>query len=397
MRILVVPLVFPSAAQPTPGIFVLRQMQALRELGHEFEVLRIVPFAPRLGRKWSAYADVPDREVVDGFQVRTIRALIPPRRIALEYVPVQVFAAVERAISRFRADAVHAHFLIPSGDVAVGHRVPSIVTAHGGDAYSWPFQRSGLLRAARRAIVRATQLAAVSEFISERLWSIGERRAAVVWNGGDERVFYPRERDACRLQWSVPVDRCVIAFAGTLQREKGLFDLIEAIERLRDVRPIVLAAGAGPEGSAIAEAARNAGVEFRLLGTLDSQALSTVFGAANIVVLPSHNEGLPAVVCEAMLCERVVVATTVGGIPEIVDQGRSGLLVPPRDVVALSEALRLAATDGGRRDDLARAGRAFAAEHLTWRANARRYDELYHAAVGDRFETSRRRPVTGGC
>src|SRR5690348_13157068 len=125
MRILVLPIEFPTDSRPFAGIFILRCAQALRELGHEIEVLRIAPLAPPIGAKWKGYASLPAIEHVDGIAVRTIRAVIPPRRIGMEYLPAQVYGAVAREIARFRPDVLHANFLIPSGQVAVRHAVPT--------------------------------------------------------------------------------------------------------------------------------------------------------------------------------------------------------------------------------------------------------------------------------
>ena len=109
-----------------------------------------------------------------------------------------------------------------------------------------------------------------------------------------------------------------------------------------------------------------------------------MFGAADIVTLPSHFEGLPNVVCEAMLSGRAVVASTAGGIPEIVQNERTGMLVPPRDVEPLSDALLRMSADGAKRELVAERARAFALEHLTWRGSAKRYETLYNDVLAER-------------
>lgn len=383
MRVLVLPKEFPSERRPNAGIFILRRVRALRELGHELEVLRIVPYAPPLGRKWGAYASIPAYEVIDGVPVRSIRAVVPPRMIGMEYLPVQVHGAVSAAIARFRPDVLHASFLIPSGQIAVRHAMPTVVTAHGGDAYLWPAQRRGLMRAAREAIARATRVTAVSEYIARCVRAIHDREVDVVINGADERHFYPRARAESRASLGLPADRNVIAFAGNLYRKKGVFELIDAAAGLADLRPVVVMAGEGPNRADVLACGERKGVDLRLPGRLDGDGVAQLFNAADIVTLPSHNEGLPNVLCEAMLCGRAVVATRAGGIPEIVKHDDTGLLVGVEQTEQLRDALRAVLTEEGRRERYERAARAFAVQNLTWRVSAKHYERVYAAALAE--------------
>ena len=381
MRILVLPKEFPSAAAPQAGIFILRRVQALRELGHEIEVLRIVPAAPPVTAKWRTYAAIPREESVEGIPVRTIRAFFPPRMIAMEYLPLQVHFAVAREIARFKPDVVHASFLIPSGQIAVRQRVPAVVTAHGGDAYAWPKRRPGLRKAAREAIVRATRVTAVSSFIGGCVREIAEREIDVIWNGGDERFFYPQDRGQARAALEIDALRPVVAFAGNLLRAKGVFDLVQALAGMSEPRPLLVLAGAGADEAALREAAQETRIDVRFAGRLDQPRLAQLYAAADVVTLPSYNEGMPNVVCEAMLCGRAVVASTVGGIPEIVESERTGLLVPPSDPPALRHALERVLTGDALREDLALNAREFAASRLTWRISAQHYDRVLREAA----------------
>jgi glycosyltransferase involved in cell wall biosynthesis len=346
------------------------------------EVVRVVPFAPRIGEKWKHYASIPAYEEVEGIPVRTIRAIVPPRMIAMEYLPNLVHRALQREIARFKPDVLNASFIIPCGQIAVRQRVPTVVTAHGGDAYAWPFQRPGLLRAAQEAIRNATRVTAVSDYIRRCVERIAPREVDVILNGADDRYFFPRDRDECREALSLPRDRFIIAFAGNVLRAKGLFDLVESLRGF-EPQPLVVLAGNGGDRDALQAATREAGVDMRFLGRRDSADVAKLFAAADVVTLPSHNEGLPNVVCEAMLSERTVVATTVGGTAEILDESR-GILVPPHDPAALRAAFERLARDGALRDRLARAARAFARERLTWKISAQQYERVYRLAANGR-------------
>ncbi len=382
MRILIFPKDFPSKESPTAGIFILRSAQALRERGHEVEVVRIVPHAPPIGAKWRAYRAVPPFEEVQGIAVRTIRAIVPPRMIGLEYLPMQVDRALAREIECFRPDVLHANFLLPCGHVAVRQHVPTVVTAHGSDAYRWPLHRNGLRRAASEAIAKATRVTAVSDFIRRRVQEIEERDVTIVMNGADERVFHPRDARDVRERFDLPCDRFVAAFAGNIVRTKGVFDLVSAASMMEPCnRPVIALAGSGPQATMLADYARERGVDLRLLGSLDQEGVAALFSAADVVVLPSYNEGMPNVICEAMLAGRAVIASTVGGIPEIITHRTTGMLIEPGDVTALASALEELRRDCGLREAIGSNARAYAREHLTWAINAQGYERVYREAI----------------
>jgi glycosyltransferase involved in cell wall biosynthesis len=381
VRILVIAKDFPFPGQPVGGIVVLRQARALAELGHTIKVVRVVPRAPALTEKWRQYRAVPQRYEVEGIPVETIRAFFPPRMLAMEYLPLQVDRAIGRIVAAFRPDIVHAHCLIPSGQLAVRHGVPAVITAHGSDAYDWPWRRTGLLQAAKEGVRRADLVVAVSDFIRSTIRKLVPRDVRVVFNGADESVFAPRDASDARRELGIPADRFVIAFAGRPPEPKGAFDLLKAAALLADLRPLVLLAGPGDEERALSRFARELGIEARLCGLVSHECLAVLIAAADVFCLPSYREGLPLAVCEAMLSGRPVVATPVGGIPEIVSDGESGFLVRPGDSDALAARLRTIAGDGALASRMGAAARDFALTHLTWKANALSYDRLYREAI----------------
>jgi teichuronic acid biosynthesis glycosyltransferase TuaC len=372
---------FPSAAQPNSGIFVLRQAQALRSLGYDILVVRVVPRAPALTDKWRRYRAIPERDVVDGIPVRSLRAIVAPRMFGFEYLPLQIDAPMRRIVSDFGPNLVHAQFLIPSGQLAARIGLPYVVTAHGSDAYDWAWRRSGLRRAAVEGIRRANAVVAVSDFIRRHVRALVERDVHVVFNGADERVFAPLDRNEARIHLGIETNRFVIAFAGSPPGPKGAFDLVEAVERLRALHPLVLLAGPSQEERALARAAATRGVDARLYGTIEQSALARIFAAANVFCLPSYREGLPASVCEAMLAGLPVVASPAGGIPEIVTDGVRGYLTPPGNVELLADRLRTIAENPSLAAFMGNNAHDFARRCLTWRSNAERYSDLYGEAL----------------
>lgn len=390
MRVLLLPKDFPSENRPHPGAFFLRDAKALQALGHELQVIRIVPYAPPFGR-WRAYTERAADEVVDGIRVHTVRAIVPPRMFGMEWIAAQVQQAIRREIAHFQPDVLHAHFLLPTGHAAVRHDLPVVVTSHGGDAYDWPLRRRGLYRAAHETIARATEVTAVSGFIRDCLQRIAFRDVHVIYNGADAQVFYPRDLQACRNHLGLPAHRAIAAFAGNILRAKGLFDLISAFALIPPEHRMLLAlAGSGPDELALRAAAQKAGVEVRFFGVLRPEDVARLFAAADVATLPSHNEGLPNVVCEAMACGRPVIASRVGGIPEIVQDNGTGLLVPAGDVHALANAFARLAQDRVLRSRMGESAREAAERQLTTSVSARRYESVYVRAL-ERFSSPSRK------
>ncbi len=385
---------FPSPDRPHDGMFVLRQLQALSDRGHEIEVLRVVPWAPPVGAKWHRYRSVPDRYQVEGYPVRTLRGLLGPRNWGVGTLGTQLRAAVGSEIARFDPQIAHVHTIVPAGPLLLGQRVPFVLTAHGTDAYDVPWRRAGLEKAARRVLASAASVVGVSEFVATFLRRLGRPDATVVFNGADESLFAPRPRAEARHRLNLPSDRAIIAFAGHLQPHKGPADLVEAATRLRETRPLLVFAGSGEMREQLEARLQQAGISSRFFGAVDHATLSDIYAACDVFALPSYREGLPTVICEAMLAGRSVVATRVGGIPEIVADGETGFVIDSGDVGALADRLRRILGDGALRTRLQDNAQRFAATHLTWRVNAAAYDRIYANVLHAGASATERPPQT---
>lgn len=382
MRVLVVTDSFPSAINHVGGIFIFRQIAALRDLGHHIEVLRVVPHAPPIGAKWHQYRALGSHYVYEGVPVTVVRTLVLPGLRNREHLRAQTGGHMRRAIARFQPDVVHAHYLQPGGSIAVGRGKPTVVTSHGIDAYDWPFRREGLRADAIRTMNLADAIVGVSSFIAGQLRRLVERPVEVVFNGADTRTFGAPDRAGARAKLQIASEEPVLAFVGHLTADKGIFDLAAALRRLARP-PLLLVAGDGEGRRQFADMLRDASVTARFFGYVKPEMTATILAAADAVTLPTHFEGLPVSVCEAMLSARPVIATRVGGIPEIIRDRDTGYLAEAHDPAQLSAlyaevlADRVAAAATGVRAQI------FAREHLTWEANARAYDRLYHR-LGER-------------
>jgi glycosyltransferase involved in cell wall biosynthesis len=189
------------------------------------------------------------------------------------------------------------------------------------------------------ALSRTERVVAVSRALAEEVVTLGvpRDRVAIVMNGVDGELFRPRDRAAARAELGLPAGPLAL-YVGNLKADKGVLDLAAAWSRVaRELPEAQLAiVGGGPARGAL-EAQLPPGA--RLHGPQPLAQVPTWMAACDILVLPSHAEGTPNVVLEALACGRRVVASSVGGIPDLITCPTLGQLVPAHQPEALAAAL----------------------------------------------------------
>jgi glycosyltransferase involved in cell wall biosynthesis len=174
---------------------------------------------------------------------------------------------------------------------------------------------------------------------------INSGKVLSVLNGCDPSVFHLADRSVARAQLGVEDEAELVLFVGRLDPQKGIVELLTAFASLVNRRPNLrlVYIGDGPGGEQLQGMTKDLALEDRILltGACPSQKVAQWLAAANVLALPSYNEGCPNVVIEALNCGRPVIATNVGGIPELVGE-KSGILVAPRDSHALAGAIETA-------------------------------------------------------
>ncbi len=347
MRVVAITRLFPNPLEPLWCLFNKQQLAALGRLD-EVEVLGVIPWFPgaRAARRWSAagrLSDVPATETVDGLRVAHPRYLFVPK---LPSASAALYAAslLPEVWRRRRAtDVLYGSWAYPDGVATVMLAevldLPSVVKVHGSDLNV--IARIPSVRAHLRAFLpRATRLVAVSRALADELAALGvpRERIAVVENGVDPSLFQPRDRKEARAALGLPAAGRVAVYVGRLVREKGLFELVEAMASLPPELTLVLV-GDGVARGELELRARPLGERVRFAGPRPLDEVPRWLAAADLFVLPSWNEGTPNVILEALACGRRVVATTVGGIPDVIGAPALGELVPPRDAAALAAAI----------------------------------------------------------
>jgi teichuronic acid biosynthesis glycosyltransferase TuaC len=249
-------------------------------------------------------------------------------------------------LERFKPDLILSYYVYPEGYAALsaGKRlgVPVILGAIGSDINRIPDSISAFLT--RKALREASFVLTVSEHLRDQAIRLGAstERTRTVRNGCDTSVFRLADRAAARAALGLDAESEVVVFVGWIAPTKGLRELVDAVKSLRVSHPRLHLFCIG-EGALLPELearAKDAGLadRIRFLGRRSSMEVASWLAAANVFCLPSYAEGCPNSVIEALACGRPVVATNVGGIPELVNS-ESGILVAPQDSQALAEAL----------------------------------------------------------
>lgn len=230
-------------------------------------------------------------------------------------------------------------------------------------------------------IRRADQIVAVSNAQKARLQRllIPGGRIGVVENAIDAAMLDGVRAVDLRARFGFPADAVVCVSGGRFSREKGQAVLVRATAAAlaRDSRLRVVMFGDGPDLEAVRASIARLGLQDRVLCPgFEREILACVKGA-DILVNPSLSEGLPNIVLEAMALGTAVVATAVGGVPEIVEHARTGWLVPASAPDALAEALLAAASDSARRGEVAAAARRFVEAECTFASQFEKLAAIY--------------------
>lgn len=342
---------YPSTARPRHGIFVEERLRHLvAASGITASVVAPVPWFPFTSRRFGEYADfarTPRTDIRHGLEVRYPRYLAIPK-VGMSLAPFLMALALLPVVRRLRRQhpdlaLIDSHFLYPDGVAAclLGRwlRIPVLMTARGSDVNLYP--KYAVPRALIRWAVRnAARVVTVSDALRDGLLALAADPAKVVTlrNGVDLQRFRPGDRQAARSRLGLTGPTALSV--GNLLELKGHHLLIEALPQLPGVTAVI--AGEGPMRTALEHLARERGVadRVRLPGNLPQDELIGCYNAADMLVLASSREGMPNVVLESLACGTPVVATAVGGIPELIESDESGRLLAERSAAAIAGAVK---------------------------------------------------------
>lgn len=354
IRILTLTSVFPNSQQPHFAHFMKERIRYLANLC-ELKVVAPLPYSPpfkHLNKRWYSFSQVPSVETIDGLEISHPRYFMTPK-IGMSYYGYSYYVALLPFLQKLRKcfpfDAIDAHWAYPDGFAAVRIakrlNIPVCLTLRGTDVNKYM-----KMRVIRRLILNTLHLAdriiTVSHVMRDKLLESGvpKEKIAVIPNGVDKSKFFYCDQTTARNKLGLPLDKKIILHVANLvkvKRQDLLLHSVAEIARVRgDIGCYIL--GQGSEEARLRSLSKQLCLEevVTFVGQIPNSQLSLWYNAADVFCLTSKAEGCPNVLLESLGCGLPVVATSVGGIPEIVNgHAGSGMLVDTGDVETLSRIL----------------------------------------------------------
>jgi glycosyltransferase involved in cell wall biosynthesis len=387
---------FPNEFEPGRGLFNLYQLRALRERPEIEEVRVVAPvpvfpgmnLAPRLATSGRVKRIEGTRDH-DGIEAVYPRYTYIPR-VGRAFHGWMYYRGTRRVVGAivesYRPDVLYATWSYPDG-YAVGllardNNLPFVLKVHGTDINEYlpvKSRRGQILTALSRAQTVVSVSGALGGVMQGH--GVAADKIRVIYNGVDHDRFRPSSKDDARSRLGIAVDSKVALFVGNLKPVKGIDRLLDAwggMGREENRRELHLI-GRGPLEEQLRGRSSAIGVDGSVTfeGEKSPDEIATWMNAADVLCLPSENEGVPNVILEAIACGLPVVASRVGGIPEIVDTAGLGRLVEPGDVTALRGALEDALARDWDRGAIAAAAKVY-----SWGKNAEELSAVLVRAAG---------------
>ena len=288
-------------------------------------------------------------------------------------------------------DLLHAYFVTKAGFVAVyaGHYlgVPSVVSARGNDldrAVFNPGKAAHILYALQRANV----VTANSRRLVRKAQALAPGREVVcIPNGVDAAFFRPSPPDPALAERLGLAGMPVIGFVGEARAKKGIADLLLAFRQIASERilGLLLVGGArSGEDETLLKVFQKQNPDLRIVVQpyLPAEALPAYYNLMDVLAMPSRRDGLPNALLEAMACERAVLASDAGGLPDAILDGENGRLVAPGDLQALVRVAGELLDDASLRQRLGRSARATVLADFSLEAELRANLAVYRQALG---------------
>lgn len=274
---------------------------------------------------------------------------------------------LNREIEKHGLEVIHVHGIRPL-EATRGLSVPVVFTNHSSGFLKRIEAGESQRRRIGKRLTHLAHVLAPSRELAERTKDAGYAGPVdYIPNGVDVNKFLPGE-SACRGDWGVELDTPVLLLGRRLVEKNGVVVFAEALKHLSDLKWAAVFAGDGPERGRV-ESILEAGAvrdRCRLLGNVPNDLMSAVYRAADISILPSFMEATSITGLESMATALPLVGTNVGGIPELIRDGETGLLVESGDPVALAGAIRRLLVDASLRQRMGQAARERAEENFSW-------------------------------
>ena len=352
MNVLVLAPGYPTDKNPYSGIYIHEQVMAIKRVDPniDIEVIKIIPHVPLLIRKiFTKYANYEENiyeYTYAGVHVKILKVFTLPRNLNTPYICESLYKKINKYLnnSKKHYDIIHAHGAVHTGYAAVknciNRNIKSAVTVHGSDIMYYPDLNKSMKKINYFVLSHADLLLAASSGLKK---SIQNRRPKtqvdVLYTGIDFNRFKIIEKND-RIKTTTK-----FIFVGNILYSKGVFDLIKAFKELvkKGYDCTLSFCGEGKDKIRIHDFCAEMELKNVLfLGSVKNEELPFILSGQDVLVLPSHREGLGTVLIEALAMGKLVIGSNVGGIPEVIDDGVNGFLFQAENVIDLVNSMEKA-------------------------------------------------------
>ncbi|MEN6474572.1 MAG: glycosyltransferase [Syntrophaceae bacterium] len=370
---------FPNKNNPIFATFVAERAKAFSQF-IQLDIIAPTSYVPFLRSNIPEY-----KEIFDGLCVKHPRYLgVPSFLWPLRWISYYLMCMHLWKGAHPRCDLVHIEWIYPDAyaflKVAEKYHIKTVGVVHGNEAIGY-FENKRHRKYYARALQKLDRIISVSSDLKQKMiseYGIPEHKIEVIHNGVDLAKFPMMKKEHARKILGLPVDCPIGVCVARYSPEKNLDVLIEAISLLGDDAPMILMIGEGPLRSRLEALRQYFKVEEKVtfIGPIDHDTIHQWYHAADFYCLPSQREGCPVVVHEALACGVPVVSTSVGAVPDLIENDDYGLLCPPSDAEALSRIIFEAMKKQWNREKIAAYGRRF-----TWESVAKQTIEVFNKVI----------------
>lgn len=399
MKVLTISHMYPSTFNEVSGIFVHEQVKALKEKGVKVKVVSPVPWTPfpinKVSKKWERYSMIPEFTNWDGIKVWYPRYLTFPKALFFASSGKRMYWGIKNLVKKlyrdFKFDLIHAHVALPDGyaamELAQDLDIPFVVTIHGADLYITIKKNTECLYTLKQVFKRADRIILVSHELKKILSNYFEvsDKLLVIGNGIPINKIY-----TCKDNADLSNNKnkgLMLLSASYLIERKGIDYNLRALSKLINKYPELryIIAGDGVEKNKLQELAKELGVYERVefIGMLSHDDVLKYMSEADIFSLPSWNEAFGVVYIEAMACGKPVIGCEGEGLEDFVRNFETGLLVKPKDVNSLAEAMDFLLSNPDKAKEIGKRGQKLVLDNYTWEKNAEKTIRVYQEVLDD--------------
>ena len=390
MQVLILAGYFPKPHNPAMGVWALEQAKALQRKGVEVVVISPTPWIPKVAGitfKLKEWASVPSEYSWDGVKTYYPRSLYYPTGVIkkcyvqvpyIQYYPVQYTVRKLMLSKGMSPDLIYCHHPLIEGMVGLAikekYRIPLVVVEHClVDVQSFLDHTALAKKAYTHVLCKADAVIAVSKLLASRMeqfFANNPKTISVIENGVDISKL-PAQKMPKPSGYK---DRKVILSVGWLEERKGHRILIQAIKKVLPLIPTIkcIIIGRGSQEDQLRGLINELHLQehVEIVGNMPHSELMSFMSWCDVFVLPSWNEAFGVVYVEAMGCKTPIIGTKGEGIAEVIEEGKHGLLVKPRDVDSLVQALLTLLRNDGLARRMGEEGHKLVLGKLSWKANA---------------------------